>query len=60
MTILEGFGDDVLIGGSIVAIIVIIAIAWLSTAVRPLWPTESMWLVELRTSPNRSVIEVLG
>ena len=60
MAIVEGIGDEVLyIFGFVLATALFFA-AWLSTRVRPLWNAESMWLVQLRTSPTQAVVEVGG
>lgn len=57
-TLIEGVGDELVYAAIAVGIITLLVLAWMSTSVRPLWTGETMWLVQLRTSPNRSVIEV--
>jgi hypothetical protein len=58
MTIIEGVGDEVVYILATFVTLTMLTLAWMSTQVRPLWNGDSMWLVQLRTSPTRSVVEV--
>jgi hypothetical protein len=58
MTIIEGIGDEVVYILAVFVIVTLLTLVWMSTQVRPLWNGDSMWLVQLRTSPTRSVVEV--
>lgn len=58
MSIIEGFGDEVLFCFVVLALIGIFTLSWLSTSVRPVWNPGSVWLVQLQTHPNRRVLQV--
>jgi len=60
MSIVEGFGDEVLICVVVLAIIGVLSMAWFSTDVHPVWNAGSIWLVQLQTHPNRRVLQVVS